>query len=734
QTIGPVKTAAGYVVGTPGYMSPEQRHGSDDIDTSTDVYSLGVVLCELLTGTTPYRKSRAAFQEGAADVAPPLPHDTMPLTALLPPDAEAISAVGRARGIDARGLRRLLRGELSWIACKAVDPDRERRYRGVADLRDDVERLSRNEPIAAAPPSWWYRASKHIRKHRAAFSAGLVAALSVVIGSVATGYFALSEARQRVLAERTSGDLRSIVEYHASLLTRLNPASMGHTMQQALFHSVDNDASRASSLDLAIDFPSARTIDAANAIVRQHLILPASTELVANFPDRPEARAILRQTLGEMYFSMGDARQAVVEFASAYEDYRTSFGADDLRSLETRVALASALIADDQFSMAEQELSTAMNSLERTGHSDHPITVTCLIGQSRLATTLGQYERGYLLGDSALSLARAIGSPPLVIADALIACSAAQRSSGCFARADEISSECVELTRALEEPAPLALGRALRERSLVLQSNGEFESAIKILPESLKLLQASLGQYHPESVLTLAALAESKYSLGDHAVGERDLRTAIAVLEHDKRESSRDMAELFAQLGAALRRQKRYSEAIECYERARQIVANLLGQNHPAYAGLLNDIGRAYLHAVRSLSHAEQVEAAVSAEPLLREAAAISAAALPAKHINIAIHNDALMWALTILQRYEEAEQALLCAWPSVAHLPPQRIRFMPTILDRAITLYEEWNLSEVGRGHEQQAIRWCAVLEEWQDASIRWQSAVRVSTTNEKK
>ena len=179
-------TDFGAVVGTLEYMSPEQAQLNQlDIDTRSDVYSLGVVLYELLTGSTPLdhrRLKEAAFLEVLRVIReeePPRPSMRLSTTAELP-------SIAACRSIEPQRLSGLMRGELDWIVMKALEKDRNRRYQTPNELARDVERYLHDEPVAACPPSPWYRARKFVRRNRGpalAASLVLLALLGGVIGT-----------------------------------------------------------------------------------------------------------------------------------------------------------------------------------------------------------------------------------------------------------------------------------------------------------------------------------------------------------------------------------------------------------------------------------------------------------------------------------------------------------------------------------------------------------------------
>jgi hypothetical protein len=208
-------------VGTPAYMSPEQAEMSAmDVDTRTDIYALGVLLYELLTGSTPF-DSTTLRQAGLVEIQRIIREEQPPRPSL------RISIAGKAntaqQGADLPTLSRGLRGDLDWIVMKALEKDRARRYSTAGEFADDIRRHLRNEPVIAGPPSAGYRFQKFLTRNRTVvLSVGFVA-LALIAGIVGTTTALVQSRRHAHAASAQAARTMSAVDFLLSTLTLTNP-------------------------------------------------------------------------------------------------------------------------------------------------------------------------------------------------------------------------------------------------------------------------------------------------------------------------------------------------------------------------------------------------------------------------------------------------------------------------------------------------------------------------------
>lgn len=206
------RTMEGIVIGTPQYMSPEQAGAKSDIDTRSDIYTLGVILYELLTGTTPLTREQlkqTAFDEMLRLVRE---HESVRPSSRVLPLSALSTQTGTLRGVEPARLTRLLRGDLDWITLKALEKDRERRYETANALAEDIRRHLNQEPVSAAAPSAAYRIRKLIRRNRAAFAAAAIVSITLILATA----FSLWQADRARRAEKETRDALQVAERHRS--------------------------------------------------------------------------------------------------------------------------------------------------------------------------------------------------------------------------------------------------------------------------------------------------------------------------------------------------------------------------------------------------------------------------------------------------------------------------------------------------------------------------------------
>jgi len=209
-------TERGQLIGTPEYMSPEQAEMSGlDIDTRSDVYSLGVLLYELLTGVLPFDRAtlRAAgfaeIQRIIREQAPPKPSTRLSTAA--GGDAESVKKIAAARRSEVRSITGELRRDLDWVLLKCLEKERMRRYETAAAVGDELGRFLRNEPIQAGPPTIGYVARKFVARNAIGFSVALMVVSSLVISVLVSSFYAIEAGRARRASDERLQELREVL-------------------------------------------------------------------------------------------------------------------------------------------------------------------------------------------------------------------------------------------------------------------------------------------------------------------------------------------------------------------------------------------------------------------------------------------------------------------------------------------------------------------------------------------
>ncbi|MDO8541057.1 MAG: serine/threonine-protein kinase [Opitutaceae bacterium] len=401
-------TAFEQFMGTPAYVSPEQAEMSGlDIDTRSDIYSLGVLLYELLTGRTPF-DTKELVEAGIDEMRrrireqePPRP--SIRVRTLTDSDQ---STLAKRRGTDVPKLRLRLCGDLDWIVMRCLEKDRSRRYETANGLAMDIQRHLRNEPVSARPPSTAYLLGKVIRRHRLAFGAGAALTLCLAAGfAVSTSlYLAEREAVERAReAEAIARDEKTRAEAAQANEARLR-AEAEAGKQHAL--AAQREAARRAQLagvmtGMLKDIGLLLALGGGNRPA-QHELLEQATARKAELVDQPDVAAAVDEALGGLYFNLGEFSRAEALFGEALQLRRRTHGENAPEVAQTLNHLGLLYSGRSNWAKAEEAHRQALELQRRHFGAEDPQVARTL---STLGWVQAQQAR---LGEAELNLRLAL--------------------------------------------------------------------------------------------------------------------------------------------------------------------------------------------------------------------------------------------------------------------------------------------------------------------------------------
>jgi serine/threonine protein kinase/tetratricopeptide (TPR) repeat protein len=601
------------VIGTLQYMSPEQAEGSLDIDTRTDVYSLGVLLYELLTGSTPFDKKTmqnamyGEIQRMIREVEPNKP------STRLSESQDRLASIAAHRRIEPKRLGLIVRGELDWIVMKALEKDRSRRYETANGLAMDLRRYLGGEDVVAAPPSSAYRLRKFVRRHRGQVAAAAAVLLTLLVGIVGTGY-GLVQARAAAREERAA---------KAAAERNLEFARQGHGILGAVFTGLDPQQGPA-------------TVGELRSALRDNL-LQAQRALEQAAVGDPLELARLQATLARSLLALGEPGLALPLFTGVRAVHAERLGADHPDTLAATANLGLCLADTGQLEPALTWLQQALARREATLGADHPDTLGSLANLASILLAAGRLEQALPLFERSLARSRAVlGEAAAETIQAMHNLAAAHHAAGRVAMAVPLFEQVARLQEqqhgaehpstlktlnslavAYQRDGKLAAALPLLERTLSIrrtrlgadhpdtlsslnnlasayQADGKVARAVPLLEEARRVLLAKFGVQHPDTLKTTGNLANCYRELGKLEPALPLLEETLAHQQATLGADHPDTQNGIANLGAAWFSLRRFDKSVPLFEALLQAQEAKLGREHPSTQATVMNLGANY--------------------------------------------------------------------------------------------------------------------------------------------
>ena len=524
----PAATRTGLHAMTPAYASPEQMR-LEPLTTASDVYSLGVVLYELLSGTRPYSLDGLSPAQSERVVC-----ETEPRTL--------------RRAIDDAGLpeperrARLARigGDLERIVAKALHKEPARRYDSARALADDLRRWLAGRPVVAHPDSIRYRAWKFVRRHRVGSAAALAALVAVLVA-------AASALVQAGAARRAAADTELVNAFLVDVLKQSNPYATGSEI----------------TLGEALD-EAAKRVD-------------------ERFANRADLAVAIRTALGESMFARFRLDAAEAQLLRARADAERLFGADDLRTVTAIATLASVRKDQDRIGEAQALFDDALARIERSGQVARPLYASVLndVGVMHLVQEDFAKAKSYLERAVAADGGSQERAATEERARTLANLAQAARGTGDLERADALYREAQPVLEALYPDGGPHLAVILNNRARLAWVRGNKDEAIELQKQAVAMHRRSFDGDHVMVLVPMTNLARQALDTGQLELAEESAGQAVAMADRlYPADSHHYQVNALAALAAVRLAQSRTADAIDVLRRARALLAGL--ENAPA--------------------------------------------------------------------------------------------------------------------------------------------------------
>ena len=548
-------TGFGGVVGTLEYMSPEQAEfNALDVDTRADIYSLGVLLYELLTGTTPLTPERLK-QAAITEVLRLIREEEPPKPSMRISDSkDSLASVSAQRKLEPARLTREVRGDLDWIVMKCLEKDRSRRYESASGLARDIERYLRDEAVEASPPSGLYRLRKFARKNRKVM--GTVATF-VLLLALGAGISAWQAVRARAAEKQALGAL----DREAEQLKQTKKSEARARMVLKFFQDKVLAAAR----------PKGQEGGLSKDVTLREALDQAESEISKSFANEPLVEASIRNTLGVSYWFLGAQDLAMRQQERALALRRQELGPDHPDTVGIMNDLAVILVAQGKFQEAQKTLEEVVAVKQRTLGPEDPITLRSVNNLAGIMAQLGSFQEASKLEEETWHIQQRVeGEEKIFTLRSAYNLAIMWRHLGRVEESRNLFEKTLQTLQRVFGPDHQDTLRVMNCLGELMLDQGQVAEARKLFEKTLQLQQSVLGATNDETILTMANLADTSRAqglleeAGNQAEKAADLHRRTLGPEHPQTLVALTiLANVYRDRGRYAESQQLYEETIE---------------------------------------------------------------------------------------------------------------------------------------------------------------------------
>jgi serine/threonine protein kinase/tetratricopeptide (TPR) repeat protein len=547
-------TEVGAIRGTLAYMSPEQTRGlPEDVDLRTDIYALGVILYEMLSGRRPYDVKGASLVEAIRLICytPPTPL------------REAMRESFR------------LDSDIETIVGKAMEKEPDRRYASAEALSQDVARYLASQPILARPPSATYQLRKFAARNRALVG-GVLTAIGALLASVLVATtFAVREAAERRQADQARLNLEAVADFQAKMLSAVKPDEIGRRLLADLQERTravreERGASNteveeaAAALDAALD--GVNPTGVALRLIDREILGRSADTIEERFADQPLIDARLRDTIGETYSTLGMLREAEPHLMRAWQLRRELLGEEHQLTLSSMGHVADLYWRQGRLVEAEELAARVLDGTTRVLGEEHPDTLAAANGLALVYADMGRLADVERLYNRTLDVQRRVMGE--------------------------------------EHPDTLA---TMNNLGVLYKEQGRLEAAARQLRETLEIRRRVLGNEHRQTAATLSNLATTEAILGHNAEAGALFTEALTIQTKLLGEEHPDTLSVMNNLGLVETNQGRFADAESTFVRTLTLQRRVLGEDHLETLVTMNNLSNLYV-VWKRLAEAERLD------------------------------------------------------------------------------------------------------------------------------